>query len=62
MAENESREVEKKSNKNVYIDKGSITGPFWVAGWLFTIGYAELTFGQGFLAIVLWPYYLGSVL
>ena len=26
---------------------------------LFTIGFLQLTFGKGLLAIVLWPYYLG---
>lgn len=34
-------------------------GGVWLIGWLFTIGFAGLTFGQGILAIVIWPYYLG---
>ncbi len=37
---------------------GSI-GLAWCAGWLFTIGYLKLTFWQGVLAIILWPYDLG---
>jgi hypothetical protein len=37
-------------------------GPIWFIGWLFTIGYGKLTFGQGLLALVLWPFYLGRTL
>ena len=37
-------------------------GPFWLMGWLFTIGFAHLSFWRGVLAIILWPYYLGSML
>jgi len=31
----------------------------WTAGWLFTIGFLQLAFWKGVLAIVLWPYYIG---
>lgn len=35
--------------------------PFgWFTGWLFTIGFAHLSFGQGLIALVAWPAYLGS--
>jgi hypothetical protein len=34
-------------------------GSIWAIGWLFTIGYLQLTFWRGVLAIVIWPYYLG---
>jgi hypothetical protein len=37
-------------------------GPVWFAGWLFTIGFAHLSFWKAVLAIVLWPYFLGSLL
>lgn len=40
----------------------STAGGFWIAGWLFTIGFLHLGFWKGVLAIVLWPYYLGLVL
>jgi hypothetical protein len=30
-----------------------------MAGWLFTIGFLNLTFWKGVLAIVVWPYYVG---
>lgn len=39
-----------------------MTGGLWVAAWLFTIGFLSLTFWQGVLAIVVWPYYIGSAL
>jgi hypothetical protein len=39
-----------------------IMGPLWFLGWLFTIGFAHLSFIKGVWAIVLWPYYLGKML
>jgi uncharacterized membrane protein len=41
---------------------GTITGPLWFIGWLFTIGYLRLAFWKGVLALIVWPYYLGSFL
>lgn len=37
-------------------------GPIWFIGWLFTIGFVKLTFWQGVLALLIWPYYLGNAL
>jgi hypothetical protein len=34
----------------------------WFIGWLFTIGFAHLSFWKGVLALLIWPYYLGSLL
>jgi hypothetical protein len=34
-------------------------GIIWFIGWLFTIGFLNLGFWTGALAIVIWPYYLG---
>lgn len=31
----------------------------WIIGWFFTIGYLDLSFMKGALAIIIWPYYLG---
>ena len=44
---------------NVRVDSGGIAFivGFWL--WLFTIGYLHLSFWQGVLAIILWPYDLG---
>lgn len=39
-----------------------VIGPIWMIGWLFTIGFVHLSFGKAVLALVLWPYYLGSTL
>jgi len=39
-----------------------IMGPIWFMGWLFTIGFADLSFIRAVWAVALWPYYLGSVL
>lgn len=44
------------------VEVSGITGMIWLIGWLFTIGYAKLSFMQGVYAILLWPWYLGSVL
>ena len=38
---------------------GGCAGGFWFLGWLFTIGFLQLTFWKGVMALVLWPYYLG---
>lgn len=48
--------------EKVRIEQHSSAGLFWAAGWLFTIGFAHLGFWKGFLALILWPYYLGTVL
>jgi hypothetical protein len=34
----------------------------WFAAWLFTLGFLHLGLWKGILALVLWPYYLGSAL
>ncbi len=44
----------------IKIEQHSGFGLLWFAGWLFTIGYSELLFGKGVLAIILWPYFLGT--
>lgn len=35
---------------------------FWAAGWLFTIGFAKLSFWQAVLGLLIWPWYLGSAI
>jgi hypothetical protein len=34
-------------------------GMLWFAGWLFTIGVAQLSFWKAVLAMVIWPYFIG---
>lgn len=46
----------------IKIEHHSNLGMLWFAGWLFTIGFLQLTFGKGLLAIVIWPYYIGAFL
>jgi len=48
--------------QNIKIEQGGCAFFFWIAAWLFTIGYLKLAFWQGVLALILWPYYLGSAL
>jgi hypothetical protein len=46
--------------EKIRIEQHSVGGLVWMAGWLFTIGYLQLTFWSGVLALLLWPYYLGQ--
>ena len=48
--------------QKIKIEHHTISGGVWSAAWLFTIGLLELSFWQGVLAIIIWPYYLGKVL
>jgi uncharacterized membrane protein len=41
------------------VQVGSILGPIWFIGWLFTLAYAQLIWWQALLGILIWPYYLG---
>lgn len=38
----------------------TVSGGFWLIAWLFTVGYAHLSFGHGVLALLIWPYYAGD--
>jgi len=48
--------------EKIKIEQSGCAGIFWVVGWFFTIGFLHLSFWKGVLAIVLWPYYLGSAI
>lgn len=45
--------------ERIRIEQHSAGGLLWFAFWLFTVGFLKLTFWQGVLALVIWPYYLG---
>jgi len=45
--------------EKIRIEQHTFGGLLWFVGWLFTIGFLNLTFFKGMLAIALWPYYLG---
>lgn len=50
--------METKSRPSVVkVDTGA--GIFWFIGWLFTIAFAQLSWWQAFIGLVIWPYYLG---
>lgn len=46
--------------QKIRVEQHSATGGLWFAMWLFTIGFSQLSFWQGVLALILWPYYLGT--
>jgi len=46
----------------IRIEQNMAAGGLWFILWLFTIGFLQLDFGKGLLALLLWPYYLGVAL
>ncbi len=48
--------------EKIKIENHTFSGGLWCVGWLFSIGYLQLGFWEGVLAIILWPYYLGAAL
>jgi len=49
----------KRGMEKIRIEQHSLGGTIWVAAWLFTLGFLQLHFWKGLLALLLWPYYLG---
>jgi hypothetical protein len=47
------------SIQKVKIENGC-AGFAWFTGWLFTIGFLHLTFWQGVLALIIWPFDIGT--
>ncbi|MDV2989546.1 MAG: hypothetical protein P3T54_05300 [Dehalogenimonas sp.] len=41
---------------------GASGGYIWFIGWLFTIGFVDLSFWKIVLGIIVWPFYLGQAL
>lgn len=54
--------LDDKKERQIKIEHAGITGPIWFMGWLFCLGFLKLTFFKALLAIIVWPYYLGSAL
>ncbi|MBI2188464.1 MAG: hypothetical protein HYU37_15290 [Acidobacteria bacterium] len=49
--------------ERIRIEQHSVGGGLlWAAGWLFTVGYLQLTFWKGVFALFIWPYYIGEAL
>jgi len=44
----------------VKINQAGMGGMLWAFGWLFTIGFLKLSFFQGLIGLIIWPYYLGD--
>jgi hypothetical protein len=44
------------------MEVAGLVGPLWFIGWLFTVGFADLSFWQAVWGLLVWPYYLGSAL
>jgi len=44
----------------IKIENHTFTGSLWFIGWMFTIGFLHLTFWKAVLAIIIWPYYIGT--
>ena len=50
------------SMEKIRIEQHSVAGTAWFGAWLFTLGFLKLHFWKGVIALLLWPYFLGSVL
>ncbi|MCI2399775.1 hypothetical protein [Aliiroseovarius subalbicans] len=46
----------------IEVQNHSNLGMLWCAGWLFTLGYLQLGFWKGILAMLVWPYFIGASL
>lgn len=53
-------EVTDMDRQKIRIEQHGGLGLLWFAGWLFSIGYLDLSFWRGLLALVLWPYFVGA--
>lgn len=52
-----------KNEEDMKKDQRVLTVSFsglWITAWLFTVGFADLNFGRGLLALLIWPYYVGT--
>jgi hypothetical protein len=45
--------------EKIRIEQHTSSGMLWMFGWLFSIGFLQLTFWKGLLALLVWPYYIG---
>jgi len=54
--------AEEKERGHVRVDTAGVIGPIWFFGWLFTLAFAQLSWWQAIVGIIIWPYFLGSAL
>jgi len=57
---NETAVRGRMATERIRIEQHSAVGLLWFAGWLFTLGFLHLSFWKGALALVVWPYYVGT--
>jgi hypothetical protein len=55
-------EMENEYGRCNHTQNASLVGPVWYIGWLFTVAFVHLPFWKAVLALIIWPYYLGSAL
>jgi hypothetical protein len=53
---------ERPQTQRIRIEQHSAIGMLWFGAWLFTIGFLHLSFWKAVLALLVWPYYLGTAL
>lgn len=47
--------------EKIKIEQHGSVGLLWIAGWLFSIGFLQLGFWKSALALIVWPYFLGTL-
>ncbi len=47
-------------SKTVRLEQHGPLGITWFMGWLFSIGFLKFGFWKGFLALFIWPFFLGA--
>ena len=50
---------ERKTRSSIVLSS-HLSGTVWFAGWLFTTGFMQLAWWKVLLALVVWPYFLGT--
>ncbi len=53
--------AEEKKERRMRMRHGSLAGVVWFGGWLFTMAFAKLLWWQCIVGLVIWPYYMGTV-
>lgn len=48
--------------QKIKVEQHTVSGGLWMAAWLFSIGFLQLSFWQGVFALLIWPYYMGEFL
>jgi hypothetical protein len=54
------KEIKNRRESKMKSSSAGFAGAFWFAGWLFTLGFANLVWWKAILGIVVWPFYLGD--